>query len=75
MRWRGAKVRVEITSEQATYTVENGQSTMLELAHHGTPFSLSPGAPVTLPIEAITPLTPRPTQPAGRAPTKALSQD
>ena len=75
VRWHGAKVRVEITADQATYSVENGHDTMLELAHHGTAFSLSPDAPVTLPIEAIVPLTPRPTQPAGREPTKALSQE
>ena len=75
VRWRGAKVRVEITADQAIYTVENGHDTMLELSHHGTAFSLTPHAPVTMPIEAIVPLTPRPTQPAGRAPTKALSQE
>jgi alpha,alpha-trehalose phosphorylase len=75
VRWHGAKVRVEITAEQATYSVENGHDVVLELAHHGTPFALRTGAPVTLPIEAIVPLTPRPTQPAGREPTKALSQE
>ena len=75
VRWHGAKVRVEVTADQATYSVENGHGTMLELAHHGTPFSLTPDAPVTMPIAAIVPLTRRPTQPAGREPTKALSQE
>ena len=74
VRWRGTKLRVEITAGQATYTVEDGSGTVLTLHHHGTEFELSPEAPVTLPIEPVEPLTPRPTQPAGREPAKALSE-
>jgi alpha,alpha-trehalose phosphorylase len=75
VRWRGTKVRVEITADQATYAVEDGADTRLELAHHGIPFTLTTDAPVTMSIAPAEPLTPRPTQPAGRAPTKALSQE
>jgi alpha,alpha-trehalose phosphorylase len=75
VRWRGAKVRVEITADQATYTVEDGPDLELELAHHGTAFTLTPDHPVIMGISPAEPLTPRPSQPAGRAPTKALSQE
>jgi alpha,alpha-trehalose phosphorylase len=75
VRWRGTKVRVEITADQATYTVEDGPDTRFELAHHGTAFTLTPDHPVVMPISPAEPMTPRPTQPAGRIPTKALSQE
>ena len=40
IRWREPKVRVEVTADQATYTLEDGPTRRLELAHHGTPFAL-----------------------------------
>ena len=64
-----------ITQTEATYSVEDGQSFSLELSHHGEPFTLTTQASVTLPIEPARPLTDRPVQPAGRAPTEALSQN
>ncbi len=67
VRWRGCKVRVHITPDSATYSVEDGPDTVLTLAHHGTEFELGTTEPVTLPILRVPPLTPRPTQPAGRA--------
>ena len=78
VRWRGGKVRVQITHDAATYAIEeykplDGEH-HLELSHHGNTFEISPGTPVTLPIEAIVPLTPRPTQPSGRAPSKARAE-
>jgi alpha,alpha-trehalose phosphorylase len=73
VRWRGNKVRVSIRADQATYAVEDGAHATLELAHHGTPFTVSMGEPVTLPIVPIHTLTPRPEQPPGCEPVKALS--
>ena len=75
LRWQGMKVRVRVDAQSATYSIEdaNGHGS-LELSHHGQAFTVRPDEPVTLPIEAMEPLTPRPTQPAGREPTKALSE-
>ncbi|MGI8695729.1 MAG: glycoside hydrolase family 65 protein [Mycobacteriales bacterium] len=73
VRWRGAKVRLRVTRDDATYTVENGHDSVVPLRHHGKDFELHMSEAVTLPIPPITPLTPRPTQPVGREPTMALS--
>jgi alpha,alpha-trehalose phosphorylase len=74
VRWQRAKLRVLITATDATYTVEDGADLELQLTHHGRTFTLTPKESVTLPIEPAQPLTPRPVQPAGRAPAKALSE-
>jgi alpha,alpha-trehalose phosphorylase len=71
VRWRNAKLRVHITQEQASYALDDGSETVLELRHHGQPFAVSHHQPVTLDIPPMTPLTPRPSQPEGRAPEKA----
>jgi alpha,alpha-trehalose phosphorylase len=68
VRWRGCKVRVAVTSDEARYTLDDGSIHSIDLYHHGTPFTLTTTAPVRLPIESIEPITPRPTQPAGRTP-------
>jgi len=71
IRWRGDKVRVAVSQTQATYTLEDGHGPGLVLKHHGEPFRLTTASPVTLAIAPAEPLTPRPEQPAGRAPIKA----
>jgi alpha,alpha-trehalose phosphorylase len=68
LRWRGDKVRVEITPERASYTVDAAPGSMVELSHHGDALAVGAGAPVTRDIPPSRPLTPRPTQPAGRPP-------
>ncbi len=77
VRWRGVKVRVSIDRDSATYLIAEykpiDDQAELELSHHGKTFSIHPDTPVTMPIEPIVPLTERPSQPAGRAPTTALS--
>ena len=74
VRWHQIKVRVQIGRDTATYSIEDGVGTTLELSHHGEPFIVSVGQDVTLPISPITPHTPVPSPPAGRAPVKALSE-
>jgi alpha,alpha-trehalose phosphorylase len=73
IRWRGDKVRVEITPKEATYTLEAPAGSSVELSHHGTFLTVGPGSPVTRAIPDAVPLTPRPTQPAGRRPGAALA--
>ncbi|MEP6852523.1 MAG: glycosyl hydrolase family 65 protein [bacterium] len=74
VRWRGTKVRVDIREHEATYSLDDDGS-RLELAHHGSEFSLGTDASVTVPIDPMKPVTPRPTQPAGRKPVTALTED
>jgi alpha,alpha-trehalose phosphorylase len=73
LRWHTTKIRVLITGTEATYSLVDGTS-KVTLSHHGQEFILSAEAPVTFPIEKMVPLTPRPRQPAGRAPSPALSE-
>jgi len=68
LRWRGDKVRVSVTPERATYTVDAASGAGVELSHHGEQLTVAAGAPVTRDIPHLAPTTPRPTQPEGRAP-------
>jgi alpha,alpha-trehalose phosphorylase len=65
IRWRGATVQVAITHDEVTYTLQDGQS--VELRHAGEPFTLGT-EPVHRPTCHVEPITPRPSQPPGRAP-------
>jgi alpha,alpha-trehalose phosphorylase len=65
LRWRGATVHLTITSAETTYTLRDGSP--VELRHDGETFVLGP-EPVRLPTCHVQPLTPTPTQPAGRSP-------
>jgi alpha,alpha-trehalose phosphorylase len=62
---RGQRLRVEVTSNQATYTLDGGAP--LSLSHHRHKFVLRPGKPVVRPILPA-PSRPRPKQPPGREP-------
>jgi len=63
--WRGSRLRVDVTPDDATYTLDD--SGPVELAHHGQAFTLTGEQPTTHPIPPIEP-GPRPQQPPGRAP-------
>ena len=67
IRWRDAKVCVDITAEEVTYTMRDHDSTV-ELVHAGEPLTVTTGSPVTRPVTPVEPLLPRPVQPPGRAP-------
>ena len=69
--FRGRRLRVAATKAEATYSVLDGAP--LDLAHHGTPFTVSGAEPVTLPIPPG-PDRPPPTQPPGRAPVRRKTQ-
>jgi alpha,alpha-trehalose phosphorylase len=64
MRYRGSRLRVEVTGESAAYRLLDGPA--ITLWHHGEEFELG-DEPVELPIEQV-PARPAPTQPAGREP-------
>ncbi len=64
---RGNVLRVEAGPDGATYRLAGGGP--LEIRHHGTAVTLSPGQPQSLPIPPL-PAYPRPSQPPGRAPAR-----
>jgi alpha,alpha-trehalose phosphorylase len=67
LMFRGRKLQVEVTRDEATYTLLDGPS--LETAHHGEPVQVSASSPIT---RAIAPARerPAPKQPHGRAPAR-----
>jgi alpha,alpha-trehalose phosphorylase len=73
LRWRESKLRVTVTANEASYSLEDGADTELDLLHHGERFTLTTEAAQTFPIKPLRPLTKRPTQPAGRGPVAAAS--
>jgi alpha,alpha-trehalose phosphorylase len=60
-----AQLRVDVTAEKATYSVEKGSE--ITVSHHGEEFVLSSDEPVSMPMPA-NPSLPRPQQPPGREP-------
>jgi alpha,alpha-trehalose phosphorylase len=68
LRWRGLKLSVDINKNDATYGVRAGENGSVTLRHCGDDLTIAAGTTVTRPIAKRTPLLPRPTQPAGRAP-------
>ncbi len=65
---RGRRLRVEVTTGVATYTLREGDS-KLEVSHWGQRMKLAPGAPTERPIPPA-PQLPAPAQPSGRAPER-----
>jgi alpha,alpha-trehalose phosphorylase len=65
LRWRGQRLRVEITRGGVKYQLLEGAE--LELRHHGHPVTLTVGSPVIQPIPPIPP-TDQLAQPVGREP-------
>jgi alpha,alpha-trehalose phosphorylase len=61
----GSRLSVEVVPGHASYAITLGGP--LTLSHHGTPFTVTPEAPVELEIPPIV-AGPVPTQPAGRPP-------
>ncbi|HEY2985000.1 MAG TPA: glycosyl hydrolase family 65 protein, partial [Jatrophihabitantaceae bacterium] len=67
LRWRGATVHLTITAAETTYTLRDGAA--VELRHDGQTFTLGTES-VRQPTCHVSPLTPAPAQPAGRAPIR-----
>ncbi|HMC69410.1 MAG TPA: glycosyl hydrolase family 65 protein, partial [Mycobacteriales bacterium] len=66
--YQGRHLRVRVGAEEATYTLASGDDA-LRLHHHGEAFEVTADKPTSLPIPRLHP-TPRPSQPAGRAPQR-----
>ncbi|MGH8859666.1 MAG: glycoside hydrolase family 65 protein [Jatrophihabitantaceae bacterium] len=66
--WRGAHLTVDIRPDGVTYTAAELPGESIEVLHAEETLVLRAGEPVTRPLVAVEPLTPRPTQPSGRAP-------
>jgi alpha,alpha-trehalose phosphorylase len=69
---RGRRLRVEITHEEATYSLTDGDP--LDIMHYGEKVSLSDKKPQARPLQAVPPLT-RPSQPPGREPARRRSTE
>jgi alpha,alpha-trehalose phosphorylase len=69
--WRGLRLQVTADQHEATYQLRDGSATAsIRLLHHGEAVFVTTDQPVTLPIPPIAPITPPPTQPPGRTPTR-----
>jgi alpha,alpha-trehalose phosphorylase len=75
IRWRGARLRVEIVHDKVTYAVHDGDEAHVTLMHAGEQIEVTTDTPVTRPLRRREPLLPRPTQPPGREPMAALGKD
>jgi alpha,alpha-trehalose phosphorylase len=65
--FRGRRLKVEVTKENASYELVAGDP--LQVAHHGEPFTVTRGEPVTYALPA-SPARLAPSQPPGREPTR-----
>jgi trehalose/maltose hydrolase-like predicted phosphorylase len=68
LRWRNCRLRVEITGEEATYSLRDGTTGVLTFRHGDETLTLHAGDSVIRKIAKRTPLLPRPSQPVGREP-------
>jgi alpha,alpha-trehalose phosphorylase len=68
--WRGLRLKVNIRADEATYSLRDGPADELSISHWGEPIVVTSKAAVTRPIPVVRPLSERPTQPPGRAPTR-----
>ncbi|GLY98139.1 glycoside hydrolase family 65 protein [Actinoplanes sp. NBRC 103695] len=71
LMWHGLRLRVNVTADEVTYSLRNGQgSSRLALVHHGKELEVTQGKSVTVEIPPAIPTGPPPEQPAGRAPVR-----
>jgi trehalose/maltose hydrolase-like predicted phosphorylase len=68
LRWRGARLRVEVEQSQVTYTVHDGADAEMKFKHAGEEVKVTSKKPLTRKIKNRKPLLPRPPQPVGREP-------
>lgn len=71
IRWQGCKIRVEITHDHTTYSLEDGPDGHAQLKHYGRKFTLRSGKSVSKPTREPKTYTARPVQPVGCAPIQA----
>ncbi len=74
LRWRGARIRVHVNGREVTYELYDG-GREVEIFDCGERITLKTGSPVVRPIQPVTAITPRPSQPPGRTPIVASDLD
>ncbi len=75
IRWRGARLKVEIDPISVKYTVHNGADAQVTLRHAGEQIIVTADKPVIRTLEKRRPLLPRPPQPPGREPRPAMANN
>jgi alpha,alpha-trehalose phosphorylase len=75
IRWRGARLKVEIDPISVKYTVHNGADAQVTLRHAGEQLTVTADKPVIRTLEKRRPLLPRPPQPPGREPRPAMANN
>jgi alpha,alpha-trehalose phosphorylase len=73
--WHGAHITVDIGAEEVTYTATQVSDEGVEVMHGEETLLLKADEPVIRPMIRVEPMTPRPSQPAGRAPLGGASAD
>jgi alpha,alpha-trehalose phosphorylase len=68
LRWRGARLRVEVEPTQVTYSLHDGMDAEMTFQHAGEHVTVTAKEPLVLPVRKRKPLLPRPPQPVGREP-------
>ncbi len=68
LRWRGARLRVEVEHTQVTYSVHDGENAEMTIKHAGEDVVVTAKEPLVLTIKEKKPLLPRPPQPPGCEP-------
>ncbi|MEV1142896.1 glycosyl hydrolase family 65 protein [Micromonospora sp. NPDC049799] len=71
LRWHGHRLRVTLTADEARYELPDaGPETGVDVWHHGEPFRVTGGAPVTRPMPPVPDPGPEPPSPPGRRPAR-----
>jgi trehalose/maltose hydrolase-like predicted phosphorylase len=68
IRWQGLRLGVDVTHDEATYTLRDGPDASLTLRHDGAAMTVDTSAPMSRPVKKRTATLPRPEQPPGREP-------
>jgi alpha,alpha-trehalose phosphorylase len=72
--WRGARLRVDIDADEATYSLHDGMDEGLTFLHAGDDVTVCVGESITRKIAKRTPMLPPPQQPPGREPRRRSSR-
>lgn len=68
VRWRGHKVRVAVTHDHVTYSVDGKKGDYVDLVHDGEEITVHAGKDVSRPLKPRKALTAEPSQPVGKEP-------
>ncbi|MDQ1633405.1 MAG: hypothetical protein QOJ32_214, partial [Frankiaceae bacterium] len=68
LRWRGARLRVEVKHDEASYTLHDGPDAKMTFKHAGEDVTVTSKKPLIKKIQKTKPLLPRPPQPVGCEP-------